>query len=132
MPAFAPLLRPVFVCRLIDLPVAFAAAALGVPGGEEEVDADVVVGIEVDADEDVVAAARDADHVVAERSDLQYFSKSAYPLCDSPMSCKLKVCCALGGGGGLKKPYSTLTRKFPLLELLAVPMRGPFVSFRFK
>lgn len=96
MPAFAPLLRPVFVCRLIDLPVAFAAAALGVPGGEEEVDADVVVGIEVDADEDVVAAARDADHVVAERSD------------------------------------STLTRKFPLLELLAVPMRGPFVSFRFK
>lgn len=98
MPAFAPLLRPLFGCGLADLPVAVAAAALGVPDDEEDAEADVVVGVDVDVDmeEDVVAAAIDVDHVVAERSDC------------------------------------TLTRKFPLLELLAVPMRGPFVSFRFR
>lgn len=61
MPAFAPLLRPVFVCVLTDLPVAVVGAALGGPDDDEE----------DDEDEDEVAAAADADHVVAERSDLQ-------------------------------------------------------------
>lgn len=82
MPAFAPLLRPVFVCGLTDLPVAVAAAAFGVPGDKEDKEDEVVVGIDVDVDvdedEDVVAAAIGADHVVAERSDLQQRSQSAY------------------------------------------------------
>lgn len=88
MPAFAPLLRPVFVCGLTDLLVAVAAAALGVPGDKEDKEDEVVVGIDVDVDvdededededEDVVAAAIGADHVVAERSDLQQRSQSAY------------------------------------------------------
>ena len=73
MPAFAPLLRPVFVCGLTDLPVAVAAAAVGFADDEEDVEADVVVGVDVnvDVDEDEVAGAIDVDHVVAERSDLQ-------------------------------------------------------------
>lgn len=73
MPAFAPLLRPVFACGLTDLPVAVtvAAATLGVPDDEEDTEADVVAGVDADMDEDVVAAAIDVDHVVAERSDLQ-------------------------------------------------------------
>ena len=73
MPAFAPLLRPVFVCAPTGLPVPIAAAALRVPDGGEDVEADVVVGAELDtdADVDVAAAAIDVDHVVAERSDLR-------------------------------------------------------------
>ena len=74
MPAFAPLLRPGFVCGLTGLSVAVAAAAFGVADDEEDVEADVVVDIDVDVDvdvdEDEVAGAIDADHVVAERSDL--------------------------------------------------------------
>lgn len=109
MPAFAPLLRPVFVRALDDLPVAVAvaAAAFGAPDEEGDLDAEVVGGVDVDVDVDVgvaidgdveelVAAGTDADHVVAERSD------------------------------------STLTRKAPLLEVLTVPIRGPLVSYRFK
>lgn len=71
MPAFALLLRLVFACGLAELPVAVAAAALGVPDEEEDVVADVALGVEVDVVEDVAAAAIDADHVVAERSYLQ-------------------------------------------------------------
>lgn len=76
MPAFAPLLRPVFVCGLTGLPVAVADAALGVPDDVEDGEVDVVLGVDadVDVDEDVVAAATDVDHVVAERSDLEWFS----------------------------------------------------------
>lgn len=71
IPAFAPLLRRVFVCGLTDCSIAIATAALGVPDDEGDVEADVVVGVDVDVDEDVVAVATDVDHVVAERSDLQ-------------------------------------------------------------
>ena len=73
MPAFAPLLRPVFVCAPIGLPIPITAAALRVPDGGEDVEATVVVGAEVDADTDVdvAAATIDVDHVVAERSDLR-------------------------------------------------------------
>ena len=80
MPALAPLLRPVFVCGLTELFVAVAAAALGVPNAEEDMDSEVVVGAEVDIDEDVVAVAIDADHVVAERSDLVVLQVSIYSL----------------------------------------------------
>ena len=82
MPAFAPLLRPELACGLIGWPFAVAAATLGGPDDEEDGEVEgVVVGGDVDVDEDVVvAAASDVDHVVAERSDLQWSSKSAYIL----------------------------------------------------
>lgn len=80
MPALAPLLRPVSVCGSTDLFVAVAAAALGIPNDEEDMDADVVVGVEVDVEEDVVAVVIDADHVVAERSDLVVLQVSIYSL----------------------------------------------------
>lgn len=80
MPAFAPLLRPVFVCGLTRLFVAVAAAALGVPNAEEDLDLEFAVVAEVDIDEDVAAAAIDADHVVAERSDLIVLQVSIYSM----------------------------------------------------
>lgn len=68
MPAFAPLLRPVAGGGLAGLSVAVAIAAAAVGGAVAE----VVRGGDADgeADEDVAAAAVEADHVVAERSDL--------------------------------------------------------------
>ena len=84
MPAFAPLLRPVFVRALDDLAVAVAvaAAAFGAPDEEGDSDAEVVGGVDVDVGvafdgvvEELVAAGTDADHVVAERSDLRLFSR---------------------------------------------------------
>ena len=91
MPAFASLLRPVFVCGLADLPVVVAAAALAVSDDEEDAEDEVVVGVDVDVnvDEIEVAGAIDADHVVAERSDLQLFFKSASSL-ELSMSCMPK------------------------------------------
>lgn len=91
MPAFAPLLRLVLVCGVIDLPVAVAGSALAGPDDGEEVGGDVVTGVDsdVEVDDEVVAAAADADHVVAERKDLQLSFKSAIYLVET-VSCLQK------------------------------------------
>ena len=84
MPAFAPVLRPVLgwgAMEVLVVVVAAAAAALG--GCDDEED--------VGFDEDEVAAAADADHVVAERSDLHSFSRSIYTRWNSLMSCRPEI-----------------------------------------
>ena len=81
LPTFAPIPRPVLVFGVLG----FVAedAALGVPGGVDDMDACVVVGVDVDVDEDVlIVAAIDDDHVVAERSELQLTSSGQHILFD--------------------------------------------------
>ncbi len=63
MPNFASLLRPGLVFGGVGFVA--EAAAVGVPGRIDNVDACLVVGVDA-----VIAATIDDDHVVAERSDL--------------------------------------------------------------
>ena len=87
MPAFAPVLRPVLGCGVMEVLVVVAAAAAALGGCDDEED----VGVDEDEDEDEVAAAADADHVVAERSDLHGFFRSIYTRWNSLMSCRPEI-----------------------------------------
>ena len=66
MPAFAAVLRP---------------GDSAVTGGGGGVEANVVVGVEVGEDEDMVAAGIEVDHVVAGRPDLWRCPRLAFAFC---------------------------------------------------
>ncbi len=121
MPALAPLLRPVFVCGLTDLFVADAAAALGVPIDEEDMDADVVVGVEVDVEEDVVAVVIDADHVVAERSDLVVLQVSIYSLKKLHV---LQICNLVGVGRRSEEDALHINEEVPAIRAIGGAREG--------